>query len=160
MKTPIKYVWIIVLALFGTLSVSAQYGYGSGYGYGNRYGYGRSRSAIPQTQVEPKKEDPLTPEEIVEQEMPNIVEQVNLNEFESAVVSSILIKYLKKRQEILLLELEPNKTREALEAIYKGQETELKQGLPEDKYEAFVKLQEDGFKKSKKKKKKKKKEKS
>lgn len=160
MKTPIKYVWIIVVTLFGTLSVSAQYGYGSGYGYGNRYGYGRSRSAIPQTQVEPKKEDPLTPEEIVEQEMPNIVEQVNLNEFESAVVSSILIKYLKKRQEILLLELEPNKTREALEAIYKGQETELKQGLPEDKYEAFVKLQEDGFKKSKKKKKKKKKEKS
>lgn len=147
---------VLSLGCFGT--ALAQYGYGGygggygGYGYG---GYGYGRSAIPQADVQPKEEAPKTPEEIVDSEMPNIAEAIDLNEFESAVVGSILLKYMKKRQQLFLLKLDEEKTKEGMEAILKGQEQELRAGLPPEKYDAFVKLQTEGVKKVKRQKKKK-----
>ncbi|MEM7382056.1 MAG: hypothetical protein AAF361_12780, partial [Bacteroidota bacterium] len=50
-----------------------------------------------------------------------------------------------------------DKMREGMEKIRKNQMAELKAGLPEDKYNALVELQEKGYTKVKKEKKKKKK---
>ena len=130
------------------------------YGYGYRNGYGRQRAAIPQADTTPKKEDPLTAEEIVAREMPKLAEALELNEFENAVVSSILTKYVQQSIELRLLKLDADKTREAMEKIRINQKAELQAGLPEDKYEALVKIQQEGYKKKKKEKKKKKKKKS
>jgi hypothetical protein len=55
------------------------------------------------------------------------------------------------------LGLEPLKAKEEMEKIEKKQNEELKAGLPEDKFNAFMELQENRFKSKKKKKNKKKK---
>ena len=144
--------------LFGLLSfpfLSAQYG----YGYGSGYGYGRQRNTIPQATEKPKEPENLTAEQIVDAEMPSITEKLSLNGFEEAVVSSILKKYLQERIEMQILKLPPEKMREGMERITKNQDEELKAGLPLDKYEAFVALQENGFKKVKEKKRRKKRKK-
>lgn len=115
----------------------------SQYGYGmNRY-YGRN--AIPQADAPDKKPEPLTAEEIVENEMPNIIEAVGLNDFEAAVVSSILTKYVKQRIELRILELEPEQSRAAYEKIDRAEREELMQGLPPDKFEAMEALKESGY---------------
>ncbi len=165
MKTHNKFILLFLFLIISSLNLSAQYGYGSGgYGYGRggygRSGYGRGRNSIPQAEMPDKKPDPKTAEQIVESEMPKISEAIGLSEFEQAVVSSILTTSIRKRMELGILELEADKTKEALEKIYKTQDEDLKASLPEEKYNAFVKLQEDGFKTSKKKKKKKKKKKN
>lgn len=166
MKTHNKFILLFLFLIISSLNLNAQYGYGSGgYGYGRggygRGGYGgRGRSSIPQAEMPDKKPDPKTAEQIVESEMPKITEAIGLSEFEQAVVSNILTTSIRKRMELQILELEANKTREALEKIYKTQDEDLKASLPEEKYNAFVKLQEAGFKTSKKKKKKKKKKKN
>jgi hypothetical protein len=98
----------------------------------------------------------LTAEEMVANEMPKITEAIGLNDFEQAVVSSILTKYVQQRIELQILDLGPEKTREAYEIMRTKQEEELKAGLPEEKYNALLDYQENGFKKAKKKKKKKK----
>ncbi|MDX1328043.1 MAG: hypothetical protein R3299_10115 [Arenibacter sp.] len=144
--------------LFGLLSfpfLSAQYG----YGYGSGYGYGRQRNTIPQATEKPKEPENLTAEQIVDAEMPSITEKLSLNGFEEAVVSSILKKYLQERIEMQILKLPPEKMREGMERITKNQDEELRAGLPLDKYEAFVALQENGFKKVKEKKRRKKRKK-
>jgi hypothetical protein len=144
---------IAILIVFGTFTeVQAQYGYGSGYG---NSGYGRQRNTIPQATSQPEEPEPLTAEQIVDLEMPNITEAVGLNPFEEAIVRTSLIKTVQKRIELQILKLEPEKTREAIEKIQKEQDEELKTSLPEDKYEAFKQLQKDRFKTKKKKKKKK-----
>ncbi len=130
----------------------AQYGYGNGYGNG----YGRGRSAVPQAQESPREEKPLTAEEIVDLRMPSITENVGLNPFEEAVVRTSLVKHVQQRIELQILKLEGNDLREALEKIQKSQDEELKTGLPQEKYDAFIAFQERNFKKTKKKKKKKK----
>lgn len=158
MKTNKKIFLGFIFIIFCTCSIHAQYGYGNG-GYGNGSRYGRDRSAIPQTQDTPEKVVPPTAEEIVEKEMPSIKEALELNPFEEAVVSSILTKSIKKRMELSILQLTPEKTREAYEKIYATQKEELQAGLPKEKYDAFIKLQEEGLKKTQKKKKKEKKEK-
>lgn len=137
----------------------AQIGYGNPYG--NRYGsrFGRQRSSIPQAQDAPKKEDPLTAEEIVDLQMPSITEELSLDPFEEAVVRTTLVKSVQQRIELQILELEPQKMQEEVEKIRNRQNDELKAGLPEDKYEAYLELQENRFKTKKKKKKKKKKSK-
>ncbi|MCW5516623.1 hypothetical protein [Muriicola sp. Z0-33] len=148
-----KIFFLSILITILTLPLAeAQYG----YGYGNTNRYGRQRSAVPQADTTPKKEDPLTAEEIVAREMPKLSEALELNEFEHAVVSSILTKYVKQSIELQLLKLDPDKTREAMEKIRAGQKEELMAGLPEDKYNALVAIQQEGYKKKKKKKKKKK----
>lgn len=164
MKTHNKFILLFLFLIISSLNLSAQYGYGrGGYGYGSGgygSGYGRGRRSIPQAEIPDKKPDPKTAEQIVDSEMPKISEAIGLSEFEQAVVSSILTTSIRKRMELGILELEADKTREALEKIYKTQDEDLKASLTEEKYNAFVKLQEAGFKTSKKKKKKKKKKKN
>ncbi|MCE2612003.1 hypothetical protein LVD13_03400 [Flavobacteriaceae bacterium D16] len=122
--------------------------------------YGRQRSSIPRGPVQQKEAKPLTAEEIVAQEMPKITEAIDLNEFEQAVVGSILTKYVQQRIELQLLKLEPDQMREGFEKIQKNQEEELRAGLPEDKFLAFEELAKNKFQVKKKKKKKKKKSKT
>lgn len=144
---------LIVAALLGGMALSsAQYG----YGYGRYYG----RNPIPQADAPEKKPEPLTAEEIVDQEMPDIIEAVNLNDFEAAVVSSILKKYVQKRIELRILELSPEQTREAYEKIDQAERQELMQGLPPEKFEAMVTLKENGYNTKQLKKKEKRKKKS
>lgn len=150
MKTSIIYIASLFLFVLGISTLSAQYG----YGYGNPYAYGRHRSIVPQGPEPEKEEKPRTAEEIVEGEMPKIIEVLELNAFEEAVVSSILTKYVKQSIELQILDLEPDKMREGMENIRKNQKEELKAGLPEEKYNALVDLQENGYKSALKKKKK------
>ncbi len=138
-----------VLLMAGMQLVEAQYGYG---GY-----YGRRRSVVPQAETPVKEPEPKTAEELVAEEMPKIIEAVELNEFEAAVVSTILTKYVQQRIELQILKLSPEDTREALENIAQAQREEMEQSLPAEKYEAILDLEQNGYKKLKKKKKKKKK---
>ena len=103
----------------------------------------------------------MTAEEIVDQQMPSITEALALNPFEEAVVKTTLVKSVQQRIEVQILELEGASLQEAVEKIKNRQNEELKTGLPEDKYQAFLELQENQFntKKVKKKEKKKKKKK-
>ncbi|MBT8307852.1 MAG: hypothetical protein KJN85_13005, partial [Maribacter sp.] len=104
MKINKTYLIALLTLLLGAVELQAQYGYGSGYGYGG-YGYGRGsglgrgRSAIPQAQTPQKEPENLTADEIVDNEMPAIAEAIELNEFETAVLSSILKKYVQERIE-------------------------------------------------------------
>lgn len=156
MKAKNKYLLTVVMLVFSITPLLAQYGYGRGY---NGYGYGRQRNSIPQVEQTPEKKDPPTAQEIVDSQMPVITETLDLNEFEKAVVTSILTKYIQQRIELQILQLDADKTRETLDKIKENEDAELKSGLPEDKYEAFKQLQKDGVQKTKKKKKKAKKNK-
>lgn len=162
MKTDKKLFFSVLFIVLSFPFLSAQYGYGNGYGYGygGYGGYGRQRNSIPQAQETPKEPEKLTAEQIVDQEMPGITEKLGLNPFEEAVLSTTLKKYLQERIELQILDLPQDKMRESYEKITQKQDEELKAGLPADKYEAFVELQKNGFKKVKEKKKKKKKNKS
>lgn len=144
-----KLTFLLLLVFTGTQILSGQMG---------RYGmYGPQRSSLPRGPEAPaREEEPKTAEELVAEQMPKISEALELNDFEEAVVSSILTKYVQKRIELQILELPKDKTREAMEKIDKDQDQELKQGLPTAKYEAFLDLQKNGFKGKKKRKKKKK----
>ena len=108
------YLVALFTLLLAGVELQAQYGYGGGgygyggggYGYGNRgYGYGRGRSAIPQAQTPEKEPENLTAEEIVDNEMPAIASALELNEFETAVLSSVLKKYVQERIEMQILKL-------------------------------------------------------
>ncbi len=148
---------VFLTFLMGMLSINdlvAQYGYGSPYG--NRYG--RQRSMVPQAgPTESKKDEtPPTAEEIVDEQMPSITEALGLDPFEQAVVRTSLVQSVQQRIELQILQLEPLKMKEEVDKIEKRQNEELKAGLPEDKYNAFLELQENRFKPKKKKKRKKK----
>ncbi|WP_190808554.1 hypothetical protein [Flagellimonas sp. S3867] len=155
MKNKKALILFALLGIFFSDALIAQYGYGNRYG--NRYG--RQRSTIPQAQTPPKEEEALTAEQIVDEQMPSITEALELNPFEEAVVRTTLVKSIQQRIELSILQLEPNKMKEELEKIRDTQDEELKAGLPEDKYFAFVELQENQFRAKKKKSKKKKKKK-
>ena len=162
MKIKAQFAITLLALLFAGAELQAQYGYGGrGYGYGSGYGYGygRQRNAIPQAETAPKEPEPKTAGQIVDDEMPSITEALELNEFETAVLSSILKKYIQKRIELQILELTPDKTREAMDKITEEQTAELKSGLSEEKYEAFVELQKNGIQNTNKLKKKQKKRK-
>ncbi|MBT8208984.1 MAG: hypothetical protein KJP14_00485 [Eudoraea sp.] len=141
--------FLLFLALGISAELNAQVGYGNGY-------YGRQRSGIPRTPVEKKEPKPQTAEEIVAEQMPKISEELSLNDFEQAVVSSILTRYVEQRIQLQLLELSPEKMREGLEKIQKNQQAELKAGLPEEKFKALEEYQKNGYRIKKKKKKKRK----
>jgi len=141
-------------AVFGA---NAQYGY-----YGNGGFNGRGRSMVPQAETPEKKPEAKTAEEIVAEEMPGIIEAAELNDFEAAVVRSSLTEYVQKRIELDILKLSPEDSREALEKINLAHRQELEAGLPPEKYQAMVQLQENGYntKKLEKEKRKKKKKKT
>ncbi|MDB4292679.1 hypothetical protein N9954_04675, partial [Maribacter sp.] len=103
---------------------------------------------------------PKTAAEIVDDQMPTISETLELNDFESAILGSVLKKYVQQRIEMQILKLSPEKMREGYEKITENQDEELKAGLPPEKYEAFVALMEKGIQKTKKEKKKEKKKKA
>ena len=156
MKVLIQLTFLFIF--LSTSVLTAQYGYGN-----NRYGRQQGgRSSIPQAQAPPKEVVPKTADEIVDEEMPNITKSVGLDPFEEAVVRSTLVKYLRKRMELQILEIEPQKMKEEFKKIQKLQDEDLKAGLPEEKYEAFQELLKNNLKakKKKEKKNKKKKEKS
>lgn len=124
-------------------------------GYTDQYygaGNGRRMRQPPPNSREVK---PLTPVEIVEKQMPRLTEELSLDEFEQAVISSILTKYAKKQTELQILQLPQDKMREAMEEMKEQQQKELKAGLPDEKYQLLVDLQENGFGKRKSRKKKK-----
>lgn len=150
----------IILFLFAGVEIYAQFGNGmGGYGYGRGFGYGRQRSAVPRTQETPEEIKPKTAEELVDGEMPSIAEALQLNDFESAILSSILKRYVQERIEAQILKLSPEKMREVYDGITQRQDEELKASLPLEKYEAFVELQKNGVDKTIKKNKKEKKKK-
>lgn len=142
-----------LMGAFGINELVAQYGYGSPY-YGGMYG--RQRSSIPQAgpTASSKNETPPTAQEIVDGQMPKISEALGLDPFEQAVVRTTLIQSVQQRIELQILQLEPLKMKEEFEKIDKSQNETLKAGLPEDKYEAFIELQENGFNPKKRKKRK------
>lgn len=146
-----KALLLLVLVGFYSMSMNAQMRNG-------RYG----RTAIPQAEAPPKEPEPKTAEEIVAAEMPAIIEAVELNDFEAAVVSSILNKYVQQRIELRILKLEGDQAREAYEKIDREERAELESGLPPEKYEAMIELKENGYntRKLQKKKKKRKKKKT
>ena len=156
MKISITYLVAFLTMLLMGAELQAQYGYGNGYGGRGGYGYGRQRNSIPQAQETPKEPEPLTADEIVDNEMPAIAEALELNDFETAVLSSTLKKYVQERIEMQILQLSPEQMRDGMIKITERQEAELKAGLPLEKYEAFVELQKNGMTKTKKEKKKKK----
>lgn len=164
-KSSILKFFILLSIVLGSSEIYAQYGYGrggGGYGYGGRggNGYGSQRNTIPQAQETPKEVEPKTAEQLVDDEMPSISEALGLNDFEQAVLSSVLKKYVQERIEAQILKLPPEKMVEVYENITKRQDEELKSGLPIEKYEAFVALQKEGVAKTLKKKKKEKRKKS
>ena len=150
MKTTKKNLLVIIVTLLSLSWAQAQYG----NGYGRQ---GQRRNRIPQAQTPQKEQEPLTPEQMVDNEMPKIIERIQLNDFEAAIMRSTLLKFLKARNEIFLSNLPQRETQEAIAKLFEKQDEELKAGLPQDKYEAFVELKNNGFKKKKKKKKRKKK---
>jgi len=142
----------LLSGMFPMNELLAQYGYGSPY-YGGMYG--RQRSSIPQAgPSSPEKETPPTASEIVDAQMPTITETLGLDPFEEAVVRTTLTQSVQQKIELQILKLEPLKMREEFEKIDKNQNETLKAGLPPDKYEAFVELQENSFNPKKKKRKK------
>ncbi len=120
---------------------------------------GRRGSAIPQAQTPQKEPEPLTAEEYVEEIMPKITEELQLDPFEEAVVRTTLIKHVQKRMELQILKLEPKKMKEEFQKIQELQDAEIKAGLPEEKYQAYLDLQKNQLKKKRRKEKRKKKNK-
>ena len=151
--------FLTALALLITGAAHAQFGYGNGYG-GNRDAYGRRISAIPNNPAPEPEPENLTAEQLVEQQLPAFKAALELNDFELAVLQSVLTRHVQKRIETQLLKLSPEKTMEAMEAIQKSQDDELAQGLPPEKYEKYLALQEEGFSRVEKKNKQKKKKKT
>ncbi len=150
MKINRNHLLLLFALLLSVTFASAQYG----YGYGNPYYYGRNRSVVPQGPEPEKEVKPRTADEIVAAEMPKITEVLELNEFEQAVLSTILTKYVRQSIELQILNLDADQMREGMEKIRINQKAELKAGLPEDKFNILMELQENGMKKVKKKKKK------
>lgn len=116
----------------------------------------RGEPVMPRVNERPM-EDPeaLTAEERVDLQMPRILEVLELNPFEEAVLRSILTKYVQKRIELQILALDKDKNRETLEKMQLEQDEELKQSLPPEQYEALQDLYKNNGKVKKKKKKKK-----
>lgn len=106
------------------------------------------RSSLPRTQEAPEKEDPKTAAELVDEQMPSIAEALELNDFEVAVMTSILKKYVQERIELQILKLPPEKMREGYLKINERQIEELQASLPPEKYSGFVGLQKNGVAKT------------
>ena len=154
MRTTATFYLTLLILLLAVPALHAQYGR-NGYDM-----YGRRQSIVPQTNEPQKKAEPMTAEEMVELEMPKITDAIGLNDFEQAVLKSILTKYVQQRIETQILDLGPEKTREVFESIQLKQDEELKASLSEDQYNALKEYQKNGGKKVKSKKEKRKKKKN
>ncbi len=150
MKKPA--ILFVFIMLFSVASVSAQYRNGGRFGR-------QGGSGIPQAQTPPKEPEAKNADQLVDEQMPKITKQLGLDPFEEAVTRSVLVKYVQKRLELQILKLEPKKMQEEFEKLAKLQREELKAGLPEEKYEAYLELEKNRFQAKRKKKKKKKKSK-
>ena len=150
-------VFLFFVLILLSLPIQAQVGMGNPYG--SPYGRQQRTAIPPGPQYNPEDDRPRTAQEIVDSQMPQILEAVELNPFEEAVVRSILEKSVQKRIELQILGLDEDKTRESLEKIKREQDEELKQSLSSEKFEAFMALYDTG-KKGRKARKKKKKPKS
>lgn len=137
---------LLLFFVLAALGLNAQVGYTDQY-------YGAGNRGMRQSPREEAK--PLTPEEVVAQQMPKLTEALELDEFEQAILSSVLTKYAKKHSELIILQLPNDKMREAMDQLKKDQQAELESSLPAEKYKMLVELQENGFKKRKGKKRKK-----
>ncbi len=152
MKTNIKYLIAFFIVLLVGAEMQAQFGNGSGGGYGyggNGNGSGRGlgrgyNSAIPRSDTPADPPKPKTADQIVDGEMPKIAATLGLDEFEKAILSTTLKKYVQERIELQILKLPGDKMREAFEKITIRQDEELKTGLPSEKYQGFVQMQKDG----------------
>lgn len=152
MKAILKHLTIFIL-LFGMVPVlQAQ--------YSTNGSTGRRRPIAPRSQEPIEKAEPMTADQMVAAEMPKITEALALNDFEQAVLTAILTKYVQQRIEVQILNLGPEKTHEAYENINRKQDEEFKASLPAEKYDALIEYQQNGGKKVKSKRKKKKKNKS
>ncbi len=159
----IKYLITLFIVLMACSEIQAQFG-----NRGNRYNRGATGrpSRLPQADTPPEPPKPKTAEELVDEEMPNLIKVLNLDAFETAIMSSVLKKYVQERIEARILELPPEKMKEVYKKIAEKQDAELKASLPAEKFENFLKMREEGVantlrnkKKEEKKKKKKKKKK-
>jgi len=161
MKTTIKHSKLKFIFTLCMLLVATEFyaQFNRGMGGMGRQGMGRQRNAIPQAQQAPEPPKPKTAEQIVDEQMPSITEALVLNGFESAVVASILKKYVQERIEAQILKLPPEKMGEVFKNISERQDEELKMSLPPEKYDAFVNLQQEGLAKTIKKNKKEKRKK-
>ena len=121
MKFDRNYFVLVFLLLAIMPLANAQYGYNTGYN--NPYNRGR-QSPIPRTPEPERKPENLTAEEIVDREMPKIIEAIDLNDFEQAVVSAILTKYVQQRIELQILKIPADKAREEAEKIRENQKEE------------------------------------
>ncbi len=151
MKKRVKFTALLLL-LLGTQIITAQ------FRNNNRFGR-QQRTAIPQAQTPPPEPEAKTADELVDEQMPKITETLELDPFEEAVVRATLVKYVQKRLELQILKLEPKKMKEEYDKLAELQKEELRAGLPEDKYLAYIDLEERRFQGKRKKKKKKKKNK-
>ncbi|MET1259196.1 hypothetical protein ABV409_07640 [Flagellimonas sp. DF-77] len=143
----------IVAMLMVTAPMMAQ------FGTRNQLNNRRGGSVVPQVQTPPKEPEPKTADQLVDEQMPKIIENLELDPFEEAVMRSTLVKYVQKRMELQILKLEPQKMKEEFDKLSEQQNEELKAGLPEEKYLAYLDLQKNRFQAKKRKKRKKKKNK-
>lgn len=144
---------LVIITLFACSQMQAQ------FVNQNRWGRQQGRTAIPQAQTPPPEPEKLTAEQYVDLEMPKLVEVMELDPFEEAVMRSVLVNSVQKRMELQILQLEPQKMKEEYEKLRVQQEKELKAALPAEKYELYLEMVENPTK-AKRKQKKKKKQKS
>ncbi len=126
---------VILLLVLGTQTVSSQ------VMNRNRLGAG---SPGPTAQSQ-RQEEPKTAEEMIDIMMPKISESLQLNDFDGAVMRTILLKYMKKRLELRILDLPDERTRELLGQILKEEDAELKGSLSAEVYEGYKKISEEGL---------------
>ena len=113
------------------------------FGNRNMNRFGRGRTAIPQVQEPQKEPEPLTAEQYVDEQMPKVVETLELDPFEEAIMRSTLVKYVQKRMQLRILNLEPQKMKEAFEKLSQEQNEELKAALPEEKFQTYLAMLEN-----------------
>ena len=108
----LSFTYIVLTFLFLVVvmpEVNAQYGQNNR----NSNRYSSRGSQIPRATENDREPENLTAEEIVEELMPKITEAIELNDFEQAVVTSILTKYVQQSIELQILKLPTIKTKEA-----------------------------------------------
>jgi len=136
-KSPAKpfILGLILLLIMGTQTVLSQVMNRNRYGAGNPGPTAQSQ----------RQEEPKTAEEMIDIMMPKISESLKLNDFDEAVMRAILLKYMKKRLELRILELPDERTREILGQILKEEDAELRSSLSLEVYEGYKKISEEGL---------------
>lgn len=153
MKLKFYFLALLSFLFLTPINAEAQFGRNTN-NYGRRTNNGPS--TIPRGPSGTKEKEPQTAEQLVDDQMPNIIETLGLDPFEQAVVRTSLVSFAQKVIEMQILKLEPETLQEEFKRLKKIRNEELKAGLPTEKYESFVELSENNFRPVKKKKRKKK----